>query len=317
MPAPHLTAVICFANEGSEVEATVAGIRDTCADNVDILLIDDASSDGEDYEQVAHRFGCRYFRNAEQIGPAHSRQKGIRWAKTDNVILLDAHMRFYEANWHKTINDAIAADPLALYCTRSRPLKRGGIYAGAPVGLGASVTRLEQTFEASLKSRWNIRALDKGDAPFIPCVLGGNYAMRRTFIDHIGGYRGLHRYGCEEPLISIKAWLAGGSCRLINGVEIGHIYRDASGAPWTDSNKFQHFNKLATARILMEDTEYDCYLQQAGALPNAKAVRDVFNSRQALVMQAREQFQKVRAHPLASFWELNAAFLKGEALTPL
>lgn len=315
MPDPQLTAVICFANEGDEVEATVRGIRDTCGDKVDILLIDDASTDGRDYESVADAFTCRYLKNDEQIGPAHSRQKGIRWAKTENVILLDAHMRFYANDWHQQVNDAIAEEPTALYCTRSKPLKVGGEPSGAPTGLGASVTGLEETFSDSLKSKWNIRPLGDVGTAYIPCVLGGNYAMRRDYIEKIGGYRGLHRYGCEEPLISIKSWLAGGSCKLINDIEIGHIYRDSRGAPWTDSNRYQHFNKLTTARILMEDAEFEAYSKQVSSLPNAQAVRDVFNSRQMFVQQAKAQFEAVRRHPLAYFWDLNTAFLHGETLT--
>ncbi|NVJ99458.1 MAG: glycosyltransferase [Alphaproteobacteria bacterium] len=316
MPIPQLTAVICFANEGDEVEQTVRGIRDTSGDNVDILLINDASDDGRDYESVADRFGCRYFLNSDRIGPAHCRQKGVRWAKTENVILLDAHMRFYAKDWHQSVNAAIAEDPNALYCTRSRPLAGGGIYEGGPIGHGASVTRREETFGASLKSKWNIRSLGESGTSYIPCLLGGNYAMQRDFMEHIGSYRGLHRYGCEEPLISIKAWLAGGSCKLINDIEIGHIYRGSEGAPWTEGNKFQHFNKLATARILMEDNEFNLYSTLVNSLSNAGNVRNVYESRKMLVMQARKQFQASRKLPLSYFWDLNAAFLRGETIAP-
>lgn len=313
---PALTAVICFANEGDEVEATVRGLRQTCGDGIDILLIDDASDDGRDYESVADAYGCRFFQNSEQIGPAHSRQKGIQWAKTENVILLDAHMRFYGENWHNVVNDTIETDPNALYCTQSRPLKTGGIDSGGIMGLGASVTGLEATFEASLKSKWNTRPLGDTGTAYIPCVLGGCYAMRRDFMNHIGGYRGLHRYGCEEPLISIKAWLSGGSCKLINEVEIGHIYRDSAGAPWHDKIRYQHFNKLVTARILMDDDEYQTYLHQLEAVQQAQLVKDVYRSREAFTLRAREGFQAVRQRPLSDFWRLNQDFLEGEPIHP-
>jgi len=313
---PELTAVICFANEGDEVERTVRGIRDTCGDAVDILLINDASDDDRDYEAVADRHGARYLENSERIGPAHSRHKGLRWAKTDNVIFLDAHMRFYAQNWHQVINDTISCDPEALYCTRSKPLKPGGDWSGAPTGLGASIVMDNQTFGGWLKPDWNIRALGDGPTAYIPCVLGGCYAVRRQFMLHTEGYRGLHRYGGEESLISIKAWLAGGSCQLINDVEIGHIYRGGKPAPWRDTVKYFHFNKLATARIVMTEPEFAAAMELVETVENAKAVKDVFRSRQGFVDQARLGFKKVQQRPLRYFLDLNEAFRSREKIEP-
>lgn len=312
MTDPQLTAVICFANEGDEVELTVAGIRDTCGEEVEILLINDASDDGRDYETVADRYGCRYFVNEAQIGPAHSRHKGLTWAKTDNVILLDAHMRFYADDWHKAINETIERDPYALYCTRSRPLRPGGERSPAEIGLGASIKMDEPLFQDWLKADWNIKPRGEGPTMYVPCVLGGCYAFRRDFMLSFAGYRGLHRYGGEEPLISIKAWLVGGSCQLINDVEIGHIYRAGKPAPWRDTIKYFHFNKLVTARVLMDDSGFAIALEKLEALPEAPDVRDVYKSREALVNTARRDFLKVQQRPLDDFLALNAAFRRGE-----
>ncbi|MCJ9428450.1 glycosyltransferase [Kordiimonas marina] len=323
MPTPALTAAICFANEGDEVERTVRGIRETAGHEVDILLINDASDDDVDYETVAHSYGCRYMLNEARVGPAHSRHKGARWARTENVLFLDAHVRFYASDWHRIINDTIAADPKALYCALSRPLRpatadRDAVETGAPLGRGASVKLLEATFTESLKPEWNQRPLGDTGTAYVPCVLGGCYAMRRDFLMKIGGYRGLHRYGGEEPLISIKAWLAGGSCQLINEVEIGHIYRDSRGAPWVDHIKYQHFNKLATARILMGDKAFAAYWALLATLPTAEAeaTRKVYESRRSFTAQAHRDFEAIRRHPIDYFYALNDAFLKGEAIKP-
>ena len=219
MSDPKLTAAICFANEGDEVEHTVRGLRETCGDDIHILLINDASNDGRDYETVADKYECRYLLNESQIGPAHSRHKGLQWSKTENVIFLDAHMRFYGEGWHDIVNDIIADDPNALYCTRSIPLKKGGLPSESPVGLGASI-KMEEGFGKWLEADWNVTQRGDADTSYIPCALGGCYAVRRDFMLSFGGYQGLHRYGGEEPLISIKAWLSGGSCKVINTAEI-------------------------------------------------------------------------------------------------
>lgn len=309
MSEPKLTAAICFANEGEEVENTVRGIRETCGDAVDILLINDASTDGRDYESVADAYECRYLVNTEQIGPAHSRHKGLRLAKTENVILLDAHMRFYAQDWHDGVNEAIDKSPRSLFCTRSKPLKTGGVYAGGPVGMGASLQVFGPDFNASLRPNWNIKELDDSGLSPVPCVLGGCYAFRRDFMLNIGGYKSLHRYGGEEPLISVKAWLAGDGCKLINDVEIGHIYRDEKGAPWKDSIKFSHFNKLATARVLMGDPDFERILAQTNNLPQGDAARRVYRSRELFVQQAKAEFDRVRTKSLDHFIDVNQAFL--------
>ncbi len=316
MSDPKLTAVICFANEGDEVGHTVRGIRETCQEAVDVLLINDASDDGRDYEAVADQYGCRYLENEARIGPAHSRHKGLTWAKTENVIFLDAHMRFYEAGWHDVVNQAIEQDPDALYCTRSKPLKPGGAPSGAPMGMGASIEMEAPKFEDWLKAEWNVRPRGEGATIYVPCVLGGCYAVRRDFMLNYDGYRGLHRYGGEEPLISIKAWLSGGSCQVINDVVIGHIYRGGKPAPWKDTIRYFHFNKLATARIVMEDAGFQHAGDMLAAVPNAQLVRDVYKSRQTFVDTARKGFLRVQQRPLEYFLRLNAAFRRGELITP-
>lgn len=316
MSDPKLTAVICFANEGDEVEHTVRGIRDTCGGAVEILLINDASDDGRDYEAVADKYGCRYLVNEAQIGPAHSRHKGLTWAKTQNVIFLDAHMRFYADNWHEVINDAIEFDPNTLYCTHSKPLKQGGDPSGEPMGIGASIKMDEPKFEDWLTPHWNSQPLGGGATSHIPSVLGGCYAVRRSFMMGYEGYRGLHRYGGEEALISIKAWLTGGSCQVINDVVIGHIYRHGKPAPWRDTIRFFHFNKLATARILMDDSGFERALDMLEAVPHAQAARDVFRSREGFINAARAGFKVVQKRPLEYFLERNRAFRRGEAIAP-
>ena len=316
MADPKLTAVICFANEGVEVENTIVSLRETCGGEVDVLLINDASNDGFDYENVADKYGCRYFVNDEQIGPAHCRHKGLNWAKTENVIFLDAHMRFYGDRWHRPVNDIIARDPETLYCTRSVPLKPGGEPSGAPIGIGASIQMDAPKFEDWLKPDWNIRSRGDADTSFVPCVLGGCYAVNRAFMQSIGGYRGLHRYGGEEPLISIKAWIAGGTCQVINSVEIGHIYRGGKPAPWTDTVRYFHFNKLATARIVMDDDKFADALDKLDKLKNAQNVWDVYRSREKLVDTARADFLKIQKRPLDYFNELNEVFRGGEMIAP-
>lgn len=70
-------------NEGAEICETVKSIRETARDNVDILLINDASTDSFDYEEIGRVYKVKYMVNKKRLGPAFSRDLGIGMIETD------------------------------------------------------------------------------------------------------------------------------------------------------------------------------------------------------------------------------------------
>lgn len=58
--AAQLTIIIPFLNEGEEIANTVASIIDTTIGSPSIMLINDASTDGYDYQSVADKYNCLY-----------------------------------------------------------------------------------------------------------------------------------------------------------------------------------------------------------------------------------------------------------------
>ena len=49
-----LTVLIPFMNENEEVIATVADVRQTMGKHVDILVLNDCSTDGYNYTKIGH-----------------------------------------------------------------------------------------------------------------------------------------------------------------------------------------------------------------------------------------------------------------------
>ena len=117
-----LSIIIPFLNEGGEVEKTLLSIRATTAGNPPVILVNDASDDGFDYEEVARRYGCRYVEHSERRGVAASRDEGAALCETDCFILLDAHMEFYERGWDGEITRALNDNPESILCCRTRVL---------------------------------------------------------------------------------------------------------------------------------------------------------------------------------------------------
>jgi glycosyltransferase involved in cell wall biosynthesis len=68
-------------------------------EELDVILINDASNDGYNYKSVADKYGALYIENEERIGVAESRDKGVELCQTPYFLLLDAHMRFYDHTW--------------------------------------------------------------------------------------------------------------------------------------------------------------------------------------------------------------------------
>lgn len=231
---PKLTIIISFQNEGFEIEKTIQNIRiSQCS--VNILLIDDCSDDNYDYKKIADRYGCDYYKSEHNLGVAGARDKGVELCKTEYFVLLDGHMRFYEENWASKIIRILDADKNLIICSQTHGITRNGVFYTDEIypkekthGATAATVNLKEKgyeFTAKWNYDYNKDNIYEGIAE-VGCVLGGFYASSKTWWNTIGGLAGLIKYGSDEPLMSIKTWLAGGRCICLTDFPVGHIYRN-------------------------------------------------------------------------------------------
>ena len=94
----------------------------------------------------------------------------------------------------------------------------------------------------------------------IPCILGAGYACSRKYWLYLHGLRGLRLYGVDEQFISLKVWLTGGKCKLINSIELGHVYR-TTDIPYQIENIDLIYNRMLVSRILLPKKYYQKYEQ--------------------------------------------------------
>lgn len=71
-----LTVVIPVLNEGEELATTLNEVRRTAGENVDIIVVDDASYDGFDYKSIAEKHDAKYIHHKERKGSGPSKQDG-------------------------------------------------------------------------------------------------------------------------------------------------------------------------------------------------------------------------------------------------
>lgn len=249
-----LTVIIPFLNEGEEVVNTVASVREFAGDTVDIIVINDFSYDGIDYVELLRPYGVYYYVNFEHKGVGASRDFGVERCRTSYFLLLDAHMRFYEAEVFKTITEMLDADDRQLLCCQSTaimPDHATGRMIPNPAhepAYGAFCPMSAANYLPDIK--WNIFESDsRSETQEIPVVLGAGYAASCRYWKHLRGLEGLMGYGSDEVYISFKVWLEGGKCVLLKKHAIGHYYRNLS--PYLTYNGELAHNSLLISELLL------------------------------------------------------------------
>lgn len=255
----ELTVILTFLNEGEELEKTVAGIRRTVGDTVEIIVINDCSFDGYAYGEVLIPHHVHYIVNRHRLGVAASRDLGVSLCRTPFFLLLDAHMRFYDSYWADRIVEELRADERQLICCQGRFLYKdeatGSIkeFENQPVAFGAySPFRKDAIWPDII---WNYKETHPGQrTEDIPTVLGAAYAASKTYWHRLRGLKGLHNYGADEQFIGFKVWREGGRCTLLKDVVIGHIYRKQ--APYLILGRDSVYNLMFIAKLLFPASMY-------------------------------------------------------------
>lgn len=249
----QLTAIITFLNEGDEVKHTLQSIRDTVGDSIKIMLVNDCSTDGYDYKRLSSIYNTEYIFNEKRQGVAQSRNIGVALISTPFFILLDAHMRFYDNNWSDILVNYLNGNDRALYCFACRSLDKSGNQASPRIGRGAYLTLYGNDFNDILEPQWITTETAKANNQLseVPCVLGATYSMSKRYWDYLKGLSMLKYYGVDEAYISLKVWLEGGRCIIINNIVVGHIFRYNTPPPYNIYWSHSFFNKLLISETML------------------------------------------------------------------
>jgi glycosyltransferase involved in cell wall biosynthesis len=248
-----ITVVIVFLNEGIEVYNTVKSLRENSnIEDVEIILIDDASIDNYDYKSIAKKFDAAYYRNKTRIGAAESRHEGVFLCNTEFFILIDAHMRIYQKDWIPKLIESLKRNKESIICCQTIPLNENGIVKNNyRLNYGAYIDFKD------LSVKWNsIDFSPNKNECVIPCVLGASYATSKRYWAYLKGTKGLKSYGFEEQLISIKSWLAGGNCILRKDIVFGHIFRTPNKVPYELINWDFMYNRFYISTLFLGSKDF-------------------------------------------------------------
>src|SRR5262245_50480328 len=180
---PRVTFMIATRNRVSELLETLTNCLAQTGPEKEILVVDDASTDGT-YESVRELFpAVNIVRNELNKGSIASRSDILRRARGDYVIALDDDSRFVDTDACARIIERMDSDPDL------------GIIAFQVIGPENPATMMPA---GRLHGEWHCSS-------FACC----GAAIRRSMLERTGPFAEFFNHMYEEPDLAIRVWDAG------------------------------------------------------------------------------------------------------------
>jgi glycosyltransferase involved in cell wall biosynthesis len=292
-----ITIIMPFLNEGVEPQDTIDSIYETASPKrFEIIAIDDCS---KEKSKIIPRKEVKLIRNDKRMGVDACRQLGFELSTTPNIFVIDAHMRF-QKGWLPRIVDCIEREPETLWCTKCIGLGYGNMdmlrsrdyYYGANFVLSNGSNGSSSILEPKWRDSHN-----QGEYE-IPCILGANYGFSKKWFEHIHGLKGLRMWGGSELFMSLKTWMAGGSCKITNDIRIGHKFRNNS--TYSTSLWNLYYNKLYMCETLFPNDLKEALIKQLPRNTNLKRALREIEKDELLIKKEKEYYQKVFTRDIKS-----------------
>lgn len=253
---PAVSIIIAFRNEYlSSLLRTLHSLINRTPKHLlsEIILVDDCSikdflkKELDDYVKNYHPDTIKIIRLTECHGLAKARSVGIKAAKSEIVVVFDAHIEV-NINWLPPLIEPIVDD----YQVMTEPLVYyidSGTYAYDNVTYNGR----RESFSWSLTQYWMDRDLS-GD-PSQPyenaAIMGGLMAINRKFFLELEGYdEGLEIWGGEQWDISFKVWRCSeGTILTVPCSQVGHNFKSLSEHPFYQHNQSDPYLMKNTNRI--------------------------------------------------------------------
>jgi GT2 family glycosyltransferase len=271
-----ISVVVVSCNEGENLRRTVHSLLASLPSDGEIIVVDDASTDGSaDFLSKGYS-GVGVLRPTHRLGVARARNFGAQHAQGEVVVFSDAHIQT-TLGWWRPVQKALE-DP--------------GVGAVAP-----AISVWGQPGARGFGMNWSgpdlqVRWLGPRAATTypVPLLAGCFIAMNRKTVEATGGFdEGMMSYGSEDLELSLRLWLLGYEVLVIPEIDVAHLFRETH--PYSVEWKaclynqlrmvFAHFNADRIARVIKIAGHYQDF---AEALAQA-AESDIWTRRAGLSAQ--------------------------------
>lgn len=305
-----MSVLLPFKNEGEELGLTCKSIRDTAGDKVDIIVVNDDSDQGFDYEAMVKPYDVKYYVNYSRLGSSLGKQKCVDLCETPYFLILDSHCRIYTEDWLDKALEVLTKDEDCVYCGKVQYFSNESDHQSSQhmVAYGGY---WDYNIKSLFSCGWNLNKFS--DDPFeIPCLLGANYLCSKRWWDKLCGYNGLRLYGREETYISWKSWMFGGSVKCMPFIHTGHKTRTGNVQPYQCSVYEIFHNEMVclyTLRPELWDKVMDCwkYLYHEACMSDAKTLFET-HKEELDVLKSYYESNRVRSNEEID--AMNAEFQK-------
>ncbi|MBY0506708.1 MAG: glycosyltransferase [Bryobacteraceae bacterium] len=236
-----ISAVVISRNEGALLRDTVENLRATLPETAEIVVVDDASSDGST-DFLSQGQEVRLLRNDSATGVARARNQGARASTGEVLVFCDAHMSF-DAGWWQ---------PVCELLERPRAGAASPAMAEMParqhVGYGLSLPK------PHLEASW-LKEAPQGPV-LVPVLPGACMAIRRGIFDAVGGFdEGMLAAGNVDNEMCLRLWTLGYQQWVTPETIAGHHFRE--GVPYPLPPRISLHNRLRLALVHFSPARLD------------------------------------------------------------
>ena len=292
--------VIAAHNEGERLLRTVESVREVALIlRMEVIVADDASSDGS-IDELRRRFGeVRVVGNRERLGPSPTKDLGARAANGEILIFLDGHTKPEDGALLRLADRVEEAHGEAIFTPRVLLLD-ADTWVNQPTGVGLGH---RMTFPAFERDWIGSRELRRRGAFYeSPSLCGCALAISRELYEELCGFDpDMREWGLEDLDLGVKCWLRDRPVLVDPLAAVGHQFR--AKFPYQVSVEHVLANKMRTARKNFTDRTFgewckvlrEQYCEETWALAEA-----VYRSREESVERERKHLLARRVHD--EFW---------------
>ncbi len=134
----------------------------------------------------------------------------------------------------------------------------------------------------------------------ISSLMGACYFFPRKWYFHIGGMSGNKIWGSEEPFLSLKTYLAGGSIRIMKNVRIGHKFHSGK-IPYKLVVYWKHYNKMRSIMTTMNQCESQFLFSKLAGEVDINQALEQINADRKEIMEEAAYLKTVLVHDMEWF----------------
>jgi len=333
-----VSVIIPCHNDTDLLSDVIVNLLETADDsNFEIIVVNDGSiSDDGKFMRINSFYGAKVLNIPTQRGVGASFDAGVEACSGDIIVLMGSDV-FTDKGWLQKVREGVMSCSSRITCTAcvgvtpsDRDIHRDSrhVYYGADLLIEMGFEDLPEarqeeylharvpktTYTDLFRAKW--RPFQESTELYeIPCLLGAFYFTTKEFYQKIHGWDteagkrfcGHSLYGHLESMLSLKAWLYGGSCYIDPTIKTGHIFgrinKKTAKSHRALKPSHQFFNALWIAHTMCDASLRDKLINYLIPELNLNKAKTYIKRNYENVLKVRERNEREFVHDL--FWYMD------------